>query len=100
MSTVDDDCVRVAIRIRPLVTSEKTRGCQNILNSPNYAQIIIGGNKNNKLYTFNHVFTPDDPQAFVYESAIQNMVDKLFKGFNLMSKSIKGYIFNIFFNYL
>lgn len=77
-----DQSVKVALRIRPLVTSELTRGCESIVNkTPSQPQVIVNsGAKNTDMYTFNYVFAPEDTQEMVYENAVKTMVDKLFKG--------------------
>lgn len=82
MSANGDQSVQVAVRIRPLVTSELTRGCESIVKkTPSQPQVIVNsGGKNADMYTFNHVFAPDDTQEMVYENAVKTMVDKLFKG--------------------
>lgn len=80
-----DLSVKVAVRVRPLVESEKNRGCQNIARkTPNQPQLVVNsGLKKNEMFTFNYVFTPEDAQETVYENAIKTMVAKLFKGYNV-----------------
>lgn len=77
-STMADDTVRVAVRVRPLVSSEIDRGCQDILNviqPENQVQV-----RNDKAFTFNHVFGPKCTQDEFYETAVSGMISKLFKG--------------------
>lgn len=80
-----DLSVKVAVRVRPLVESEKNRGCQNIARkTPNQPQVVVNsGSKKNELFTYNYVFTPEDTQETVYENSIKTMVTKLFKGYNV-----------------
>lgn len=74
------DSVRVAIRIRPLVKSELERGCSNcVLADPINQQIIVNNNAN-QTFTFNYVFTPEHSQNQVYKLAVEDLVNKLFSG--------------------
>lgn len=78
---MDADCVKVAVRIRPLVKSEIERGCQNVIEKvPGIQQVIV---KTNDAFTFNYVFSVDDTQEFVYEKAVFGMLEKLFNGYNV-----------------
>ncbi|KAH0563992.1 chromosome-associated kinesin KIF4 isoform X2 [Cotesia glomerata] len=80
-SAMADDTVRVAVRVRPLVSSEIDRGCQDILNviqPENQVQV-----RNDKAFTFNHVFGPKCTQDEFYETAVSGMISKLFKGYNV-----------------
>lgn len=80
----DSDCVKVAVRIRPLVPSEEQRGCQNIIDkTPNVPQVLIDGGHSNEMYTFNYVFSQDDTQETVYDDAVESLLDPLFKGYNV-----------------
>lgn len=80
-----DLSVKVAVRIRPLVDSEKNRGCQNIARkTSNQPQVVVNsGVKSNEMYTYNYVFAPEDTQEMIYENAVKVMVAKLFKGYNV-----------------
>lgn len=78
---MSDQTVQVAIRVRPLVTSENARGCQNIIQkTPSQPQISVNSGSKNDLYTFNYVFAPEDTQEMVYENAVKSMVLSLFQG--------------------
>lgn len=79
------DSVRVAIRVRPLVKSELERGCSNCVFSDSINQQIIVNNNVNQTFTFNYVFTPENSQAQVYKLAVQDLVQKLFSGKDLLS---------------
>lgn len=82
MSTGAEQSVQVAVRIRPLVASELTRGCESIAKkTPQQPQVVVSsGVKNADMYTFNYVFAPEDTQEMLYENAAKNLVEKLFKG--------------------
>ncbi|XP_046673167.1 chromosome-associated kinesin KIF4A [Homalodisca vitripennis] len=76
------DSVQVAVRVRPLVTQELESGCRSCIDVLPEAQQIITKLKRDK-FTFNHVFDSNTPQVDVYESAIRNLVQQLFKGYNV-----------------
>lgn len=80
-----DDTVKVAVRIRPLVKSEKDRGCQSIVHkTATQPQIVVNsGMKTSETYTYNYVFAPEDTQEMIYENAVKSMVLKLFAGYNV-----------------
>lgn len=85
-SAAGSDCVKVAVRVRPFVQREIDRGCVSILDkTAGVPQIEITGESNSKgqdLYTFNHVFMPQDTQEKVYLDCVQPMIGKLFEGYN------------------
>lgn len=75
------DTVQVAVRIRPLVASETSKGCQSILSkTSNSAQIIVNSGKENDMFTYNHVFASDETQEMVYANCVKPIVQKLFQG--------------------
>ncbi|XP_055371122.1 chromosome-associated kinesin KIF4-like [Condylostylus longicornis] len=77
----DADCVKVALRIRPLVKTEIDKGCQEIVSKINgESQVFV---KNHDSYTFNYVFGKNESQIIVYEEAVKSMISKLFKGYNV-----------------
>lgn len=80
-----DESVKVAVRIRPLIDSEKNTGCRSIVNkTPTQPQVIVNsGAKTPPMFTYNHVFAPEDTQEMIYENAIRKMVLKLFDGYNV-----------------
>ncbi|KAF6202594.1 hypothetical protein GE061_002992 [Apolygus lucorum] len=71
------ESVKVALRIRPLVKTEIDVGCR----LPKEPQVSIG--KNNLSYTFNYVFDENEGQGKVYNLAVKNLIENLFKGYNL-----------------
>ncbi|XP_014206954.1 chromosome-associated kinesin KIF4 [Copidosoma floridanum] len=79
---MSEDLVKVAVRIRPLVQSEKEKGCQICLNVvPGEQQIQIPSTE--KAFTFNYVFAPECSQEEFYETAIKNMISNIFEGYNV-----------------
>ncbi|XP_059614251.1 chromosome-associated kinesin KIF4A [Phlebotomus argentipes] len=81
MSDNSKDCVKVAVRVRPLVESELAKGCQKVIvKEPNEPQISVSGDR---FYTFNHVFMPEDDQPTIYNEAVRDMIDKIFEGYNV-----------------
>lgn len=82
---MNDQTVKVAVRVRPLVESERVRGCENIIQkTPSQPQLCVNSGKKNDLYTFNYVFAPEDTQEMVYENAVKSMVHKLFEGLHFI----------------
>lgn len=81
------DCVKVAVRVRPMVPRETARGCVSILEkTPGMPQVEVTGDSNSKsqdLYAFNYVFMPDDSQEKVYKDCVEPMIGKLFEGYNV-----------------
>ncbi|KAF6201027.1 hypothetical protein GE061_005474 [Apolygus lucorum] len=76
------ESVKVALRVRPLVKSEIDSGCRSCIERlPNEPQVSIG--KNNLSYTFNYVFDENEGQGKVYNLAVKNLIENLFKGYNL-----------------
>lgn len=69
--------VQVALRIRPLVESEISKGYVKCLETvPNEPQVLI----KDLSFTYNHVFPPEVSQAEFYDTAVKGLVDGLFKG--------------------
>lgn len=75
------ESIKVAVRIRPLVDSEISRGCQTCLDvALNENQIIV---RSDKGFTYNYVFDQHSSQDQVYNVAVESLVKKLFEGFNV-----------------
>ncbi|XP_012161107.1 chromosome-associated kinesin KIF4A isoform X2 [Ceratitis capitata] len=76
----DVDNVRVAVRIRPLVPSERDLGCQEAVervgDSP---QVIVN---RSDTFTFNYVFDARDTQDYIYDVTVTDLLEKFFSGFN------------------
>ncbi|XP_052859823.1 chromosome-associated kinesin KIF4A-like [Anopheles cruzii] len=80
------ECVKVAVRIRPMTSSESIRGCQSVveISPPDEPQVVIcGGNKPSDIFTYNYAFAPEASQEQLYENVVSQMLDKLFAGFNV-----------------
>ncbi|XP_014279006.1 chromosome-associated kinesin KIF4A isoform X2 [Halyomorpha halys] len=76
------DCVKVALRIRPLVSSEIDIGCRPCIERiPKEPQVTIG--KGSQMFTYNFVFDELEGQGKVYNDAVQSLIDNLFKGYNV-----------------
>lgn len=74
------DTVSVAVRVRPLVTSESNRGCKNIVAKPNNSAQIIINNSKQDVFTFNYAFSEDDSQEMVFTNAVKPIVKRIFEG--------------------
>ncbi|KAK4884404.1 hypothetical protein RN001_000675 [Aquatica leii] len=81
-SDKENDSVQVAVRIRPLVVSEISRGCQDILEVfTDINQIRI--KDSDKAFTFNHVCDTLTSQDTFYDTCVKHLVSNLFKGYNV-----------------
>lgn len=81
-----DESIKVAVRVRPLVSSEIDRGCHNVLSkTSNASQILLKSSttKQNEMFTFNFVFDASDSQEVFYINAIEPILHKLFEGYNV-----------------
>lgn len=77
----DNTSVQVALRIRPLVLSEISRGCKDVvevLSDLNQVRI----NNTDKAFTYNYVFGSSVSQEDVYCGCVKNMIQNLFQGYN------------------
>ncbi|XP_047115391.1 chromosome-associated kinesin KIF4A [Schistocerca piceifrons] len=74
--------IKVALRIRPLVSSETEKGCQTCLETvPSEPQVQICGTE--RSFTYNYVFGPESSQTEFYNTAVKNLVECVFKGYNV-----------------
>ncbi|MED6239464.1 hypothetical protein ATANTOWER_006741 [Ataeniobius toweri] len=74
-------CVRVAVRIRPLLRRELLhhhKVCVRVV-PPGSAQVMLGSDR---LFSFDHAFGPTASQDEVYESCVQPLVESLLDGYN------------------
>lgn len=77
-----DDAIKVALRVRPLSSSELARGCQPCLDCiPNEPQVVM--RSSDKAFSYNYVFSQDSSQANVYDVSVKSLVKQLFKGYNV-----------------
>ncbi|KAF7200429.1 kinesin-like protein KIF27 isoform X2 [Nothobranchius furzeri] len=75
-----DVCVRVAVRIRPLLAKEVLQQhevCVRVV--PNSAQVVLGSDR---LFSFDHAFGPTASQDEVYQSGVLPLVESLLDGYN------------------
>ncbi|XP_025416785.1 chromosome-associated kinesin KIF4-like [Sipha flava] len=77
------DSIRVAVRVRPLVKSELNRGCSDCVFADVKNQQIIVNDNPNLTFTFNYVFSPEHSQDQVYKLAVEDLIQKLFSGYNV-----------------
>uniref|UniRef100_A0A182PQ58 Kinesin motor domain-containing protein n=1 Tax=Anopheles epiroticus TaxID=199890 RepID=A0A182PQ58_9DIPT len=79
------ECVKVAVRIRPMSQSEKARGCQTVVeqSAPDQPQILVcGGRTPSDVFSYNYVFPPNTVQSALYEVSVAPLLRKLFAGYN------------------
>ncbi|KAF9608658.1 hypothetical protein IFM89_010442 [Coptis chinensis] len=76
----DKDCVKVAVNIRPLITTELLLGCTDCVTVvPGEPQVQIGSH----VFTFDHVYgSSGSPCGVIYEDCVAPLVDALFHGYN------------------
>ncbi|XP_018570994.1 chromosome-associated kinesin KIF4 [Anoplophora glabripennis] len=80
----DNTSVKVAVRIRPLVPSEISKGCREILDVvEENEQIIVRSTDKDKPFTFNYVLPSSTPQEELYKRCVQPLIGNLFKGYNV-----------------
>ncbi|KAK9522843.1 hypothetical protein VZT92_019284 [Zoarces viviparus] len=73
-------CVRVALRVRPLLPKEVLHNhqvCVRVV--PGSAQVMLVPDR---LFSFDHAFGPTASQDEVYESCVQPLVESLVDGYN------------------
>ncbi|KAK6938063.1 Kinesin motor domain [Dillenia turbinata] len=74
------DCVRVAVNIRPLITSELLVGCTDCVNVvPGEPQVQIGSHA----FTFDYVYgSGGSTSSRIFEDCVAPLVDAIFHGYN------------------
>ncbi|KAK9930271.1 hypothetical protein M0R45_027313 [Rubus argutus] len=74
------ECVRVAVNIRPLITSELLVGCTDCISVvPGEPQVQIGTHT----FTYDYVYGSTAlPSSSVYDDCVAPLVDALFHGYN------------------
>ncbi|KAL2339996.1 hypothetical protein Fmac_007936 [Flemingia macrophylla] len=74
------ECVRVAVNIRPLITSELLLGCTDCISVvPGEPQVQIGSHS----FTFDYVYGAAwSPSSAIYDDCVAPLVDALFHGYN------------------
>ncbi|OIW04314.1 hypothetical protein TanjilG_32506 [Lupinus angustifolius] len=73
-------CVRVAVNVRPLVTSELLLGCTDCISVvPGEPQVQIGSHS----FTYDYVYGgTGSPLSAIYDDCVLPLVDALFNGYN------------------
>nr|CAH7746547.1 unnamed protein product [Callosobruchus chinensis] len=74
----DNSSVKVAVRVRPLVDSEKQKGSRNIIDVID-SQIIVRNPFKENRFTFNYAFDSTTEQNAFYDACIQPLIGNLFK---------------------
>ncbi|MED6109314.1 Kinesin-like protein KIN-4C [Stylosanthes scabra] len=74
------DCVRVAVNIRPLITSELLLGCTDCISVvPGEPQVQIGTHT----FTYDYVYGSTGlSSSMIYDDCVAPLVDALFNGYN------------------
>lgn len=79
-ATTAAEPVRVAVRVRPLVSKEKldhARSCLRV--HPDVNQIVIG---KDRAFSFDYVYHQGSTQQEVYDEACAPLVERCFEGYN------------------
>ncbi|XP_027927136.1 kinesin-like protein KIN-4C [Vigna unguiculata] len=77
---METECVRVAVNIRPLITSELLHGCTDCISVvPGEPQVQIGSH----CFTYDFVYGSTGlPSSSIYDDCVAPLVDALFHGYN------------------
>lgn len=77
--------VQVAVRIRPLVAKEIAKGSKQFISKvEGEPQIVIKGSAgSDESFTYDFVFGPEESQNSVYETAVKELLPKIFQGYNV-----------------
>lgn len=81
----EDDCVQVAVRIRPFLETEEKKGvckCIETFDSEPQAIKINGSGEYNKNYTFDFVFSEKSGQNQLYQTCVYKLVKSCLDGYN------------------
>ncbi|KAE8666761.1 Kinesin-like protein BC2 [Hibiscus syriacus] len=76
----NSECVRVAVNIRPLITTELLNGCTDCITVvPGEPQVQIGSHA----FTYDYVYGgAGSPSSAIYDDCVAPLVDALFHGYN------------------
>ncbi|KAJ0986623.1 hypothetical protein J5N97_004979 [Dioscorea zingiberensis] len=74
------ECVKVAVNIRPLITSELLMGCADCVTVvPGEPQVQIGSHS----FTYDHVYgSSGTPHSLIFQECVAPLTDALFNGYN------------------
>ncbi|CAM9741982.1 unnamed protein product, partial [Discosporangium mesarthrocarpum] len=84
-SGANSDCsVRVAVRVRPLLSFEKTERLGECVGCvPSAKQVYVGSDANGKnTFTFDYTFPKEREQKLLYEDCVTPLLEAFFEGFN------------------
>ena len=74
------DAVRVAVRIRPLLSKDLAEGAtESVRRVAGEPQVVLGLDR---AFTYDHVFEPAASQAAVYTESARPLIDGVLGGFN------------------
>ncbi|CAL9095684.1 unnamed protein product [Musa textilis] len=74
------ECVKVAVNVRPLITTELLMGCTDCVTVvPGEPQVQIGSHA----FTFDHVYgSSGSPNSSIFKECVLPLIDALFHGYN------------------
>lgn len=78
----DHDAVRVAVRIRPQMAREIEAGAETCVTVPDVNVPQVSVDQSDKAFTYDYAYDADLGQKHIYESAVAQLVDGCFHGFN------------------
>jgi hypothetical protein len=78
----DNLSVKVAVRVRPLVASERDEGCDVVLNVDKKTNQVFSNSNNGRMFAFDHTFSQTSTQEEIYTTCVQSLEERLFQGFN------------------
>lgn len=82
----DPECVKVALRCRPLSDSERTEGHKEIVRiTPERGEVLVKSSKSDetdKMYTFDMVFEPSCEQESIFKQAALPIIESVLEGYN------------------
>jgi len=79
---MSDLSVKVAVRVRPLVSSERAEGCEAVLAVDTHTNQVISNNNTDRAFAFDHAFGQNTTQDHIYNTCVKSLEDRLFNGFN------------------
>ena len=74
--------VSVAVRVRPLVSSERQEGCDTVLSVDTATNQIFSNHNADKTFAFDHAFNPNTTQEHIYNTCVKDLEARIFQGFN------------------
>lgn len=77
-----ESAVRVALRIRPLLSQERMERCRECLHSGGASQSTTVRLGRDRAFTFDHVFWGEDSQAALYDQSVRSLVEGCLSGYN------------------